>query len=109
MAPQIQGGVYGGVDSNGRAMNIDPVTGEARAQGGISSELALEAAGTSLARSMGYSEEQVSSRIQGGQLIQSFFAQLNLIKVHMLCTPVRYITRAITQGFPLLLILAYSR
>ena len=71
---KIKGGVYGGVNSDGRAMNIDPVTGEAREQGGISAELALEAAGTSLARSMGYSEEQVSSRIQGGELIQSFLS-----------------------------------
>ena len=70
--PNIRGGVYGGVNSEGRAMNIDPMTGEARERGGISSELALEAAGTSLARSMGYTEEQVSERIQGGQLIQAF-------------------------------------
>lgn len=69
---QIQGGVYGGVTSDGRAMNIDPVSGVARAEGGISSELALEAAGFSLARSMGYTQEQVSSRIQGGELITSF-------------------------------------
>jgi hypothetical protein len=68
----IQGGVYGGVTSEGRAMNIDPVSGEAREQGGISSELALEAAGTSLALSMGYSEEQVNERIQGGDVIQGF-------------------------------------
>ena len=68
----IKGGVYGGVTSEGRAMNIDPVSGEAREQGGISSELALEAAGTSLALSMGYSEEQVNERIQGGDVIQGF-------------------------------------
>ena len=68
----ITGGVYGGVTSEGRAMNIDPVSGEARAQGGISSESALEAAGFSLARAMGYSDEQARERIQGGQLIQAF-------------------------------------
>ena len=70
----ITGGVYGGVTSEGRAMNIDPVSGEARAQGGISSESALEAAGFSLARSMGYSDEQASERIQGGRLIQAFLS-----------------------------------
>ena len=68
----IKGGVYGGVTSEGRAMNIDPVSGEARDQGGISSELALEAAGVSLAQSMGYTEEQVNSRLQGGEVIQAF-------------------------------------
>ena len=66
----IQGGVYGGVTSEGRAMNIDPMSGEAREQGGITADLALEAAGTSLALSMGYTEEQVNARIQGGDVIQ---------------------------------------
>lgn len=70
----ITGGVYGGVTSEGRAMNIDPTSGEAREQGGISSESALEAAGFSLARSMGYSDEQASARIQGGRLIQAFLS-----------------------------------
>jgi hypothetical protein len=61
----IQGGMYGGVNTNGQAMNIDTQTGSAVESGGISADIALESAGATLARAIGYSEEAVSYRIQG--------------------------------------------
>jgi hypothetical protein len=68
----IRGGVYGGVNAEGQAMNIDPNSGLALESGGISADSALESAGASLARAMGYSEEVVSQRVQGGQVVRDF-------------------------------------
>lgn len=67
---RLRGGVYGGVNSSGAAMNIDSMTGAARESGGISAELALEAAGVSLALALGHPEDLVIDRIRGGEPIR---------------------------------------
>ena len=61
----IQGGVYGGVNTQGQALNIDPQTGASVESGGISAESAMESAGATLAKAMGYSDELIQLRIQG--------------------------------------------
>ena len=59
---QIQGGVYGGMTSEGKAKDI----------GAINANTSMEAAGVSLARALGHSNQMVELRIPNGQLIDGF-------------------------------------
>ena len=61
---QIQGGVYGGMNSNGEARNI----------GNINVNSSMEAAGFSLARALGHSADDTQNRIHNGQLINGFLS-----------------------------------
>ena len=58
----IQGGVYGGMDGEGRAQSI----------GSISAELTMEAAGVSMMRALGHSAQTTQTRIPTGELVSSF-------------------------------------
>ena len=60
----VQGGVYGGMNSEGQATAIN----------GIPPELTMEAAGFSMARALGHSNQVVQARIPNGQLVNSFLA-----------------------------------
>jgi len=59
---QVQGGVYGGMDSDGRATNI----------AGISSDQTMESAGASMMRALGHSQEAVELRIPGAAVHAPF-------------------------------------
>jgi hypothetical protein len=58
----VQGGVYGGMDSEGKAVAI----------GNIEAEETMEAAGFSLARALGYTEDAVARRIHNGRIVDGF-------------------------------------
>ena len=60
----IQGGVYGEMDSEGKAVAID----------NIGVEQTMEAAGASLARALGHSAGDINQRIQNGQVVNRFLS-----------------------------------
>ena len=68
----INGGVYGGVNGNGQARNINPNSGRSVNSGGISPEQTLMSAGKSLAAAMGHEPALIDYRIQGGRLVRGF-------------------------------------
>jgi uncharacterized protein (DUF1501 family) len=59
---QVQGGVYGGIDADGKALSLD----------GIPVEQTMEAAGASLAKALGHSEQIINQRISNGQIVNQF-------------------------------------
>ena len=65
-SPKPKESVYGGITSEGKTKNI----------GSINVNTSMEAAGVSLARALGHSDQVVESRIPNGQLIDGFFKNL---------------------------------
>jgi hypothetical protein len=61
----IQGGVYGGMDGEGKAQDI----------GTISADQTMEAAGVSMMRALGHSVQTTQSRIPTGELIPQFLRE----------------------------------
>lgn len=59
---QVQGGVYGGMSSDGQAIAFD----------GIGADQTMEAAGVSLAHALGQDPREISRRIPNGRLVDRF-------------------------------------
>ncbi len=70
--PNVRAGVIGGLDSNLRASGIDPATGAAVQEGGIPVNATLEAAGYSLMRACGHSDQAVRDRLRAGAPVPAF-------------------------------------
>ena len=68
----INGGVYGGVDADGKCTNIAPDDGRSVSSGGISANAAMATAGRSLAAALGHSNRDINTRIQGGRILNAF-------------------------------------
>ena len=60
---KVNGGVYGSMDSEGRATDI----------GGIPVDRTMESAAASMARALGHNEMQVRGRIPTGEVVNEFF------------------------------------
>ncbi len=70
--PHVQGGVYGGVNSNGQCRNIRPGNGRPTNSGGISAEDTMQTAGKSMAAALGVPNNVLNDRIQGGRVLRPF-------------------------------------
>ena len=70
----VKGGVYGGVDTNGRCRRINPNNGRATNNGGIAEGDTLGTAGKSLLAAMGHTRAEIDDRIRRGQILAPFIA-----------------------------------
>ena len=68
---KLKGGVYGGVNEDGRCLNINPNTGRGVANGGISADQTMVTAGKTLGAALGISTARINERIQGGRILNA--------------------------------------
>ncbi len=67
----LRGGAYGGINGEGRALPINPMSGAGEEGAAISVEDSLEAAGKTMLAALGHSDEVIERRVQGGQRINA--------------------------------------
>lgn len=70
----VKGGVYGGVNSNGRCRRINPNNGRPVNNGGIAEGDTLGTAGKSLLAAMGHNQAEIDDRIRRGRVLNPFLA-----------------------------------
>ena len=70
--PHVNGGVYGGLKSNGQCKNIRPNNGRGANSGGIGPDATLATAGKSLTAALGHADGAIEDRIHSGRILRPF-------------------------------------